>query len=93
MIICDSNLTGAVKLPYTKIQPQKYSVPHKVQMYQLLTVHNHTYMYVLMSNISLSTIVLNSRDWSEIIWLPKISRFEINLAIGFIQKNPLEYIG
>ena len=38
--------------------------------------------------ISLSTIVLNSRDWSEIIWLPKISRFKINLAIGFIPKKP-----
>ena len=25
--------------------------------------------------ISLSTIVLNSRDWSEIVWLPEISRF------------------
>ena len=28
-----------------------------------------------MFKISLSTIVLNSRDWSEIVWLPKISRF------------------
>ena len=35
--------------------------------------------------LSLSTIVLNSRDWSEIIWLPEISRFKINLAIGFIR--------
>ena len=38
--------------------------------------------------VSLSTIVLNSRDWSEILWLPKISRFKINLAIGFIRKKP-----
>ena len=38
-------------------------------------------------------IVLNSRDWSEIVWLPKISHFKINLAIGFIRKNPLECIG
>ena len=38
--------------------------------------------------ISLSTIVLNSRDWSEILWLPEISRFKINLAIGFIRKKP-----
>ena len=37
---------------------------------------------------SLSMIVLNSRDWSEIVWLPKISRFKINLAISFIRKNP-----
>ena len=33
-------------------------------------------------------IVLNSRDWSEIVWLPEISRFKINLAISFIQKKP-----
>ena len=31
---------------------------------------------------------VNSRDWSEIVWLPKILRFKINLVIGFIQKNP-----
>ena len=33
-------------------------------------------------------IVLNSRDWSEIVWLPEISCFKINLAVSFIQKNP-----
>ena len=43
--------------------------------------------------VSLSTIVLNSRDWSEIVWLPKFRALTINLAIGFIRKNPLEYIG
>ena len=37
--------------------------------------------------LSLSTIVLNSRDWSEIIWLPEISCFKINLAISFIRKT------
>ena len=37
---------------------------------------------------SLSTIVLNSRDCSEIVWLPKISHFKISLAIGFIQEKP-----
>ena len=26
-------------------------------------------------------IVLNSRDWSEIVWLPEISHFKINLAM------------
>ena len=36
---------------------------------------------------SLSTIVLNSRDWSEIVWLPEISRFKTDLAIGFIRKK------
>ena len=33
-------------------------------------------------------IVLNSRDWSEIVWLLEISRFKINLAISFIRKKP-----
>ena len=33
---------------------------------------------------SLSMVVLNSMDWSEIIWLMEISCFKINLAIGFI---------
>ena len=43
--------------------------------------------------VSLSTIVLNSKDWSEIVWLPEISHFKINLAISFIRKNLLECIG
>ena len=33
-------------------------------------------------------IVLNSTDWSEIVWLPEISHFKINLAISFIRKKP-----
>ena len=37
-------------------------------------------------SLSLSTIVLNGRDWSEIVWLPEILHLKINLAIGFIQK-------
>ena len=37
---------------------------------------------------SLSTIVLNSRDWSKIVWLPKISHLKIDLAIGFIRRKP-----
>ena len=48
-------------------------------------VLNDTYTYSY-TYISLSTIVLNSRDWSEIVWLPENSCFKINLAIGFIQK-------
>ena len=40
------------------------------------------------SALSLSTLVLNSRDWSEIVWLPEISRFKINLAISFIRIKP-----
>ena len=42
----------------------------------------------LLCYLSLSTIVLNSRDWSEIVWLPEISCFKINLAISFIRKKP-----
>ena len=42
----------------------------------------------LKNNLSLSTIVLNSRDWSEIVWLPKILHLKINLAIGFIRRKP-----
>ena len=41
-----------------------------------------------LSHVSLSTLVLNSRDWSEIVWLPEISRFKINLSISFIRKKP-----
>ena len=40
-----------------------------------------------MHAISLSTLVLNSRDWSEIAWLPEISCFKTNLAISFIRKK------
>ena len=48
------------------------------------TLHGYSYI----QNISLSTIVLNSRDWSEIVWLPKISHLKIDLAIGFIRRKP-----
>ena len=54
----------------------------------------YLYTYIQFEQkLSLSTIVLNSRDWSEIIWLLEILRFKINLAISFIQKNQLECIG
>ena len=39
--------------------------------------------------VSLSTLVLNSRNWSEIVWLLEILRFKINLAISFIRKKPV----
>ena len=52
-------------------------------------IRSHIYIYIyIYIYILLSTIVLNIRDWSEIIWLPEISRFKINLAIGFIRKKP-----
>ena len=57
---------------------------------QLITASSSPTYVIKMHNsrISLSTIVLNSRDWLEIVWLPKISHFKINIAIGFIQKKP-----
>ena len=45
-------------------------------------------IYIMNSCLSLSTIALNSRDWSEIVWLPEILRFKISLAIGFIREKP-----
>ena len=47
----------------------------------------HAALLKLSNCISLSTLVLNSRDWSEIVWLSEISRFKINLAISFIRKK------
>ena len=43
------------------------------------------YIYIY---ISLSTIVLNSRDWSEIVWLPKISRFNNQPSNRLYPKKP-----
>ena len=39
-------------------------------------------------NMIIIKYVSTYRDWSEIVWLPKISRFKINLAISFIRKKP-----
>ena len=38
--------------------------------------------------VFIHVLMLVVRDWSEIIWLPKISCFKINLAIGFIRNKP-----
>ena len=40
------------------------------------------------SALSLSTVVLNSRDWYEIIWLPEISRFKNQPCNRFYPKKP-----
>ena len=54
-----------------------------------LCISSHPVAYLeIISFTSLSTLVLNSRDWSEIVWLPEISCFKINLAISFIRKQP-----
>ena len=37
-------------------------------------------------------IVLNSRDWSEIVWLPKILRFKNQPCNKLYPKKPLEYV-
>ena len=37
--------------------------------------------------LSLSMVVLNSRNRSEIVWLLEIRALKIKLAIGFIQKT------
>ena len=41
-----------------------------------------------MKYISLSTIVLNSRDWSEIVWLPEISHFKNQPCNRLYSKKP-----
>ena len=33
-------------------------------------------MLLYIATVSLSTIILNSRDWSEIVWLPEILHFK-----------------
>ena len=38
--------------------------------------------------IKYDSIVLNSRDWSEIIWLPRNLYFKINLPKGLYRKKP-----
>ena len=47
--------------------------------YVLLTTiaHNQVQSFQNNDQTSLSTIVLNSRDWSEIIWLPEILHFKV----------------
>ena len=41
----------------------------------------------LKSNLSLSMVVLNSRDWSEIEWLPEILRFKNQPCNRLYQKK------
>ena len=49
-------------------------VSSNFEKYILLKFENSHYIYIAM--VSLSTIVLNSRDWSEIVWLPEILCFK-----------------
>ena len=42
--------------------------------------------------VSLSTVVLNSRDWQEIIWLPEFSHFKKQPCNRLYPKKSLECI-
>ena len=93
------------RMKYTcrEIQNEILSIMAKAVLWKIISKFQSSFFTVMIDEttdisnteqvVSLSTLVLNSRDWSEIIWLPEISRFKINLAISFIQKNPLECIG
>ena len=59
-----------------------YGISYRVE-YIMLCTHIQTEQY-----ISLSTIVLNSRDWSEIVWLPEISRFKNQPCNRLYSKKP-----
>ena len=61
---------------------------YKYYIFNILASYIYIIYIAIYIYISLSTLVLNSRDWSEIVWLPEISRFKINLAISFIRKKP-----
>ena len=46
----------------------------------------------IMNLLSLSTLVLNSRDWSEIVWLPAgMHWLGYNDAVSSLTKRKLEY--
>ena len=52
-------------------------------------VYVYVCVYVLMfAKLSLSTIVLNSRNWSEIEWLPEILHFKNQPYNRFYLKKP-----
>ena len=55
----------------------RVQLTHNVSALDMAHVYIQAVTYVC--TLSLSTIVLNSRDWSEIIWLPKISRLKSTL--------------
>ena len=51
---------------------------------KVLRVYLYSYVHI---RTSLSTIVLNSRDWYEIIWLPEISHFKNQPCNRFYPKK------
>ena len=60
-----------------------------MKLFTTLVVECQTVVY----KSSLSMIVLNSRYWSEIVWLPEILRFKNQPCNRLYPKNPLECIG
>ena len=57
-------------------------------VYSKLKLANPKVVILSLIPESLSTIVLNSRDWYEIIWLPEISRFKNQPCNRFYPKKP-----
>ena len=55
-------------------------------VHRLHKLENLCYMLQIQSKAFIN--MDNSRDWSEIIWLPKNSHFKINLPIGLYPKKP-----
>ena len=58
-----------------------------------LCIHRYaTYIFSTSINsaklLSLSTVVFNSRDWSEIVWLPEILRFKNQPCNRLYLKKP-----
>ena len=86
----ENHLKGIQVMPTISLQCNSLSKIHSSAYFRLKQVD------VLPSKnqaLSLGTIVLNSRDWYEIIWFPEISRFKNQPCNRFYPKNQLECIG
>ena len=53
-----------------------------------IAVYHCISIICIFTEVFLISLVLNSRDWSEIIWLPRNSHFKINLPIGLYLNKP-----
>ena len=74
-------------LTYLELLQGFIPVTKSLSVRHLIEVFKHC-SYIMCDIVSLSTIVLNSRDWSEIIWLPRNLHFKINLPIGLYLQKP-----
>ena len=62
---------------------------HPPDLATALTQHMHCMVqYTIASLLSLSTVVLNSKGWSEIIWLLEILRFKNQSCNRLYPKKP-----